>query len=161
VPVHIGLLGTVEARRDADPLPLPGLRLRGLLARLALDVDRPVPSGQLVDDLWGEAAPDGAGNALQALVSRLRRAVGAELVGTENGGYRLRLEPTAVDAAHFDQLIGAAEGAAPAAARQQLDRALALWRGPALSDLVELPFVATAAARLNERRARAVEARAR
>ena len=159
--MHIGLLGAVEARRGADPLPLPGQRLRGLLARLALDVDRPIRPTQLVDDLWGEAAPDGAGNALQALVSRLRRAVGPELVGTENGGYRLRLDPDAVDATHFDRLVAAAGSAEPAAARALLDQALALWRGPALTDLVELPFTATAVARLGERRARAVEARAR
>uniref|UniRef100_UPI001BDCEEDB AfsR/SARP family transcriptional regulator n=1 Tax=Pseudonocardia lacus TaxID=2835865 RepID=UPI001BDCEEDB len=109
--MHVGLLGTVEARRGTDPLPLPGVRLRGLLARLALDVDRPVPTSALVDDLWGAAAPDGAGNALQALVSRLRRAVGAELVGTEAGGYRLRLPPDAVDAARFERLVGDAAAA--------------------------------------------------
>jgi DNA-binding SARP family transcriptional activator len=158
--VHIGLLGAVEARRGADPLRLPGLRVRGLLARLALDADRPVPAAALVDDLWGGAPPDGAGNALQALVSRLRRAVGAELVGTEAGGYRLRLDRGGVDALRFDRLTAAAEGADPATARDLLGQALALWRGPALADLADLPFAAPAAARLDERRARAVEHRA-
>lgn len=158
--MRIGLLGSVEARRGDDPLPLPGLRLRGLLARLALDVGRSVPAGRLVDDLWGDAAPDGAGNALQALVSRLRRAVGAEVVDTVAGGYRLRLEPDAVDVTRFDRLLATAESAEPATARSLLDQALALWQGPAMADLAELPFVAAAAARLDERRARAVEGRA-
>ncbi|MCO1658972.1 BTAD domain-containing putative transcriptional regulator [Pseudonocardia humida] len=159
--MHVGLLGTVEVRRGADPLPLPGLRLRGLLARLALDADRPVPSSVLVDDLWGGAAPDGAGNALQALVSRLRRVIGADLVGTEAGGYRLRVPPDAVDAGRFERLTAEAETAGAGPARDLLGQALALWRGPALADLADLPFTATAATRLGERRARAVEGRAR
>jgi predicted ATPase/DNA-binding SARP family transcriptional activator len=160
--VHIGLLGAVEVRRGADPLPLPGLRLRGVLARLALDVDRPVSTSLLVDDLWGEAAPDGVGNALQALVSRLRRVTGPGLIATEAGGYRLLLSPGEVDASRFEQLVGEAESTTdPASARELLGRSLALWRGPALADLADLPFAAAAAARLGERRTRAVEARAR
>ncbi|MDT7556977.1 MAG: hypothetical protein QOI68_1447, partial [Pseudonocardiales bacterium] len=35
-----------------------GTLLRGLLARLALDVGRPVAVSTLVDDLWGSAPPD-------------------------------------------------------------------------------------------------------
>jgi DNA-binding SARP family transcriptional activator len=99
--VWIGLLGAVEVRPDGAgcaPVPLGGLRLRGLLARLALDAGRPVPVPALVDDLWGELPPGGAANALQALVSRLRRAVGTDVVGTVAGGYRLAVSVDAVDA---------------------------------------------------------------
>ncbi|QJY45067.1 BTAD domain-containing putative transcriptional regulator [Pseudonocardia broussonetiae] len=151
--MRIGLLGAVEAWPDAPgtAVPLPGLRVRGLLARLALDAGRPVGTAALVDDLWGEQPPDAAGNALQALVSRLRRAVGADLVGTEPGGYRLRIAPDAVDALRFDAL---------AADPARLTEALALWRGPALADVRDLPFAAAAADRLDERRAAAVERRA-
>jgi predicted ATPase/DNA-binding SARP family transcriptional activator len=159
--VHVGLLGVVEARRGDDPLPLPGLRLRGLLARLALAPDRTVPVALLVDDLWGDAPPDGAANALQALVSRLRRVVGAGVVVTDDGGYRLRVDGDAVDATRFDGLVAAAGGADPGTARELLGQALQLWRGPALADLTGLPFSTAAANRLDERRARAVEHRAR
>lgn len=95
-------------------------------------------------------------------MSRLRRVTGPDLIGTEAGGYRLRLGPDQVDTCRFERLAGEAEAAAdPAVARELLDRALGLWRGPALADLADLPFAAAAAVRLGERRARAVETRAR
>ena len=144
------MLGPVGARRGDTPVPLRGARLLGLLARLALDAGRPVGTSVLVDDLWGAAPPDGAGNALQALVSRLRRAIGPELVATDAGGYRLCVDPDAVDALRFGTL----------AASGDLDGALALWRGSALADVLDLPFAGPAAARLEERRAVVVEDRA-
>jgi predicted ATPase/DNA-binding SARP family transcriptional activator len=160
--VLIGLLGAVEARRDGASVPLGGLRVRGLLARLALDAGRPVPVSTLVDDLWGAQPPGSAANALQALVSRLRRAVGPDLVATAAGGYRLAAPIDAVDAAKFVELAAAASGAGdPRAAHALLGQALELWRGPALADVRELPFADPAAHRLAERRAAAVEERAR
>jgi predicted ATPase/DNA-binding SARP family transcriptional activator len=158
----IGLLGAVEAQRDGAPVPLGGLRVRGLLARLALDPGQPVPVAALVDDLWGEAPPCSAANALQALVSRLRRAIGADLVARVAGGYRLAVPADAVDAARFGGLVTAASGAGdPRTRHALLGQALAIWRGPALADVRELPFADPAAHRLAERRAAAVEDRAR
>ncbi|GAA5140090.1 BTAD domain-containing putative transcriptional regulator [Pseudonocardia adelaidensis] len=162
----IGLLGAVavvhDARRDGASVPLGGLRVRGLLARLALDAGHAVPVAALVDALWGDAPPGSATNALQALVSRLRRALGPELVATVAGGYRLEVPPDAVDAARFGDLVAAARGAGdPRAGHALLGQALGLWRGPALADVRELPFAEPAAHRLAERRAAAVEERAR
>ncbi|ODU04476.1 MAG: hypothetical protein ABT15_16540 [Pseudonocardia sp. SCN 73-27] len=167
--VRIGVLGSVAAwpsangavaPDDADAAP-PGLRLRGLLARLALDPGRPVTTEALVDDLWGEEPPDAVGNALQSLVSRLRRALGARLVVTVQGGYLLDLTADAVDAGRFGHLLATAKADGdPAVAASTLDEALALWRGPALADVRRLPFAEAAAARLEEQRAVAVETRA-
>ncbi|WP_219415813.1 ATP-binding protein [Pseudonocardia nigra] len=162
--MRITLLGAVEVRPDGagdGPLPLGGLRLRGLLARLALDAGHPVGLRALVDDLWGAAAPDEPGNALQALVSRLRRAIGTERVETTAAGYRLAVDPDAVDALRFTGLVTTSAAAAPAAAPALLTEALGLWRGPALADVRALPFAEPAAHRLDERRAIAVEERAR
>ncbi|WP_415952184.1 hypothetical protein [Streptomyces sp. KLOTTS4A1] len=53
-------------------MEIGGVRLRMLLARLALKGGRPVGADGLVDGLWGEHPPADAANALQALVSRLR-----------------------------------------------------------------------------------------
>ncbi len=153
--MRIGVLGTVDG-----PSGLSGVRLRGLLARLALDAGRPVSATMLVDDLW-ETPPDNAVNALQALVSRLRRVLGSELVATVPGGYRLAVDPGVVDATAFDALLADARAASPSIAHTLLGDALALWRGPALADVSELPFAGPAAARLAERRAVAVEERAR
>ena len=145
---------------STGPSGLSGVRLRGLLARLALDAGRPVSTAALVDGLW-ETPPENAANALQALVSRLRRSLAGELVVTEPGGYRLAVDPRSVDAVAFDALVTEARSAGPAQAHGLLGDALALWRGPALADVVELPFARPAAARLDGRRADAVDERAR
>lgn len=158
--MRIGLLGIVEVHTaDDGAVPLPGLRLRGLLARLALDGGQPVSASALVDALWGEQPP--GANALQALVSRLRRTIGADRVATVHGGYRLAVDPQHVDVVAFETLVERAGRATPPQAHALLGQALALWRGPALADLSELPFTAAAAARVDETRATAVEDRAR
>ncbi|MCW0213331.1 MAG: winged helix-turn-helix domain-containing protein, partial [Pseudonocardia sp.] len=166
--MRIGVLGTVAAWPAAPNGALPngggpddlapnGLRVRGLLARLALDPGRPVTADTLVDALWGDEPPDGAGNALQSLVSRLRRALGPDLVTTVGGGYLLRVPPDDVDALRFTRLTGFSATADPQAARGLLTEALGLWRGPALADVRRLPFADAAAERLAEQRAVAVE----
>ena len=54
---------------------VPGARLRALLIALALEPGRVVPKATLVDWIWGEHPPADAANALQRLVSRLRKAL--------------------------------------------------------------------------------------
>ncbi|BBF99740.1 MULTISPECIES: AfsR/SARP family transcriptional regulator [Pseudonocardia] len=160
--MEIRLLGTVSALDGSGTELLPaGPRLRGLLARLALDAGHPVDAGTLVDALWGPAPPSTA-NALQSLVSRLRRSLGADRVRSVPGGYRLDVGTGAVDALRFAALRRDA-GAEPdrARARDLLERALGLWSGPALADLREVPFAGPAAARLAEARAAVAEELAR
>src|SRR5207253_2360461 len=85
----------------------------------------------LVDALWGDEPPDTVTNALQALVSRLRRALGADVVERVNGGYRLALDPHEVDALRFTALVAQARRApGPAEARAPLAEA----PGPRLAD---------------------------
>ncbi|MFK0014519.1 BTAD domain-containing putative transcriptional regulator [Streptomyces sp. NPDC091027] len=146
------ILGVTEARDEAGvPLPTGGARLRALLAALALRAGRHVPVAELVDDVWGHDPPRDAPAALQALVARLRRALGGhEAVGfAPAAGYRLAASPDDVDLHRFSRL--AAEGGRqlatdPAAAARTLRAALALWRGPALADLPEPARTAHAAA---------------
>ncbi|MYV52474.1 BTAD domain-containing putative transcriptional regulator, partial [Streptomyces sp. SID3212] len=86
-----------------------------------------------------EEPPADAVGALQALVGRLRRALGGEAVASAPGGYRLAAGRDSVDLFRFERL--AADGAAalreddPERALALLDEALALWDGPALADL--------------------------
>ena len=154
--MRIGLLGPVTAGPDGVPAP-GGVLLRGALARLALDAGRSVATDVLVDALWGTDPPDTVTNALQALVARLRRALGAGVVATVPGGYRLTVDRQDVDALRFESLVAAARRLDPAQARPLLVEATALWRGPALADVRRLPFGEPAAARLEELRAAAVE----
>jgi len=74
--VQIAVLGPLEVRADAGaPVEVGGMRLRTLLILLALEPGRVVTTSRLIDGVWADERPAGAGNALQALVSRLRRAV--------------------------------------------------------------------------------------
>ncbi len=160
--VQIGMLGSFEVRTDdgvrAD---LPGARLRGLLIALALEPGHVVPKATLVDWIWGERPPADATNALQRLVSRLRKALPEGLVEGQTNGYRLRVEPDAVDAVRFERLVAHARNDADPRGVRRLREALALWRGAAMQD-VGLPDSAAfgaAVTRLEGLRLTAVEDR--
>ncbi|MEV7191480.1 BTAD domain-containing putative transcriptional regulator [Streptomyces sp. NPDC093510] len=136
------VLGPTRAvRPDGTPVPVGGARLRALLTALALHAGRPVPAPALVDEVWAGEPPADAVGALQALVGRLRRALGADAVVSVDGGYRLGARPDDVDVFRFDRLVGEggralADGDAAKAA-SVLDDALALWTGEPLADLPE------------------------
>jgi predicted ATPase/DNA-binding SARP family transcriptional activator len=160
-PVRYRILGTAQAfRPDGSPVPVGGARLRALLTVLALRPGRAVPAGLLTEEVWGDEPPADAPGALQALVGRLRRALGADAVRSVAGGYRLDAGPDDVDLHRFERL--ADEGARaladgdPAKAAVLLDDALALWHGPALADLPDRTVEAARceARRLEARRAR-------
>ncbi|MCZ6504887.1 MAG: winged helix-turn-helix domain-containing protein, partial [Actinobacteria bacterium] len=130
--MDIRILGPIEVRANGEALPLGGLRERALLALFALSPGQTISTDRLIDDLWGEDLPANPSNALQALVSRLRRAVGSDAVVTRAPGYFLNVPPEAVDATRFRALVDAAGNETDLAVRSQLfGEALSLWRGPA------------------------------
>ncbi|MBM7092343.1 winged helix-turn-helix domain-containing protein, partial [Streptomyces sp. S12] len=110
-PVRYRILGTTQAlHADGTVVPVGGARLRALLTVLALRAGRTVPVGTLVDEVWDGDPPADATGALQALVGRLRRTLGADTVASADGGYRLTAAPDDVDLHRFERL--AAEGTA-------------------------------------------------
>jgi predicted ATPase/DNA-binding SARP family transcriptional activator len=162
--VRIGILGPLEMRGDAgQPIEVGGPRLRALVIRLALDAGQTISIERLCGDLWPGDGPADSGNALQALVSRLRHAAGPGIVQHGAGGYRLAVPPEQVDAAEFERLVGVARAAAAGGDPEQgaavLREALRLWRGPALADVADAPFAAGPVARLEELRLAATEDR--
>ncbi|MET8297932.1 BTAD domain-containing putative transcriptional regulator [Streptomyces sp. NPDC005180] len=161
------ILGTTEARDEQTGAPLTpgGARLRALLAALALRAGAPAaaPVADLVDEVWGDDPPQDAPAALQALVARLRRALGSrDSIRTDpTGGYRLAAAREDVDLHRFTRLaaLGAEQLATdPATAATTLREALSLWRGPALADLPE-PARTTHAAAPEARRTAALRDR--
>ena len=139
-PVRYRILGTTQAlRSDGTPVPVGGARLRALLTVLALRPGRAVPAAVLVDEVWGADPPADATGALQALVGRLRRSLGADTIASEEGGYRLCAAADDIDLHRFERLAGEGTRALadgdPGKAAVILDDALALWHGPALADL--------------------------
>lgn len=159
------MLGPFEVRTDdGSSVDVPGARLRGLLIALALRPGHAVPKASLVDWIWGGLPPADATNALQRLVSRLRKALPDGVIEGQTDGYRLRLAPDAVDAVRFERLVTAAQAArAEDGARRigLLREAQDLWRGAAMQD-VGLPDSAAfdaAVARLEGLRLTATEER--
>ena len=147
-----------------------GSRLqRRLLAVLLVHARTVVSADRLVDILWGSQPPANARQSLWTCVARLRRTLADqegtprdELLVTRPPGYLLAAEPEQIDAGLFEHLVGAATRVAadePRAAADLLDRALALWRGPALQEFADEPFAAAEAARLDELRLTATEDR--
>ncbi|MCX5069608.1 tetratricopeptide repeat protein [Micromonospora lupini] len=159
--VQISLLGPLQVRVDpTTTIEIHGARLRRLLILLALAPGRVMSVAHLVDALWEDEPPAAAGNALQALVSRLRRAVPGLGVDARPGGYQLTVDPEAVDLHRFEAAVLAGRALLPAdpgAARKLLDEALALWRGSALADVADAPFARAPLARLDELRLTATE----
>ncbi|WP_026316721.1 BTAD domain-containing putative transcriptional regulator [Actinokineospora enzanensis] len=157
--MRIGVLGSFEVcADDGVPLDVPGARLRALLVALALEPGRVVPKSTLVDWIWGENPPADAANALQRLVSRLRKVLPAGSVDGQPNGYRLVTEPDTVDAVRFERLVAQARDHADP---RRLREALALWRGAAMADvgLQDSDAFDAAATRLEALRLTALEDR--
>ncbi|MDX6261071.1 MAG: hypothetical protein QOH84_2759 [Kribbellaceae bacterium] len=130
------MLGSFEVRAgDGRLADVPGARLRGLLIALALEAGRTVPKAMLVDWIWGEQPPAEAANALQRLVSRLRKVLPEGSVEGQPEGYRLAVRPEAVDAVRFEQLVGQARNEKDPERVLLLRQALGLWRGAAMQDV--------------------------
>ncbi|WP_130343867.1 BTAD domain-containing putative transcriptional regulator [Herbihabitans rhizosphaerae] len=131
--MQIRMLGSFEVHTDDGVLAdVPGARLRGLLIALALEPGHVVPKATLVDWIWGEHPPADAANALQRLVSRLRKALPEGSVDGQTNGYRLTVAPDAVDAVRFERLVVKARDDDDP---RRLREALALWRGAAMQDV--------------------------
>ena len=143
------LLGPLEVRVGARPVPITSRHQRALLAALALRPGETLSADRLIDALWGERPPPTAPKALQVQVSKLRRLLEAPVLTTGDGGYELRLPDEAVDAVRFERLL----------AQQRPREALALWRGDALGDLLPGPVLAAETSRLEDSRRGALEHR--
>ncbi|MEU2287239.1 BTAD domain-containing putative transcriptional regulator [Streptomyces sp. NPDC013178] len=134
---------------QGEPVALAGSRIGSLVIRLVLARGRPVAAERLIDDLWGEDPPAHPVNAVQALVSRLRRLVPGLPVTSGPPGYTLAVAPDAVDLWRFEEL--AARGHAelehrPDLAARTLREALGLWRGEEFPEASGALFVQAPAA---------------
>jgi DNA-binding SARP family transcriptional activator len=161
--LELRILGPLELVRDGSSVALGGPLERAVLALLALRSGATVSRERLISDLWGDDPPVTAVSVLQTYVSHLRRALPEERLVTRAPGYALRLEPGELDLHAFEELAlegrdALASGDAATAA-DRLRQALALWRGPALADVVKAEFGRIEAARLEELRLAALEER--
>lgn len=151
------ILGPLQVT-DGGPVALGGFRQQLVLAVLLSRVNQDLPTGWLVDAVWGEHAPRTARKTLQAYVARLRHLLGPDLESTGTG-YRLRVRDRDLDAALFEQRADSAHDLLadnPASAAAELRAALGLWRGLPFGELADRPALVPEAERLRERRLEAL-----
>jgi predicted ATPase/DNA-binding SARP family transcriptional activator len=161
---EFAILGPLEIRRDGRPLVLPAPRPRALLVILLVHANRAVSVDELCDELWDQQPPTSARAALQVHVAALRRALGAAAARlvTRPPGYVLELDDDQLDARRFERALGEAQrtrAAGGAGVAERLRAALALWRGPALTEFADLRCARDEAVRLEELRLGALEGR--
>jgi DNA-binding SARP family transcriptional activator len=161
------VLGSFEiifaGKNIAPTAPKP----RQVVALLTLRRNSVVRTSELIDELWEDNPPVSAMTTLQTYIYKLRKIFqkcGApEILQTRPAGYMLAIPDEKVDLFWFEQAIK--EGRAilergdPARAAEILADALAMWRGPALADVIVGNLLSAYVARLEEVRFRALELR--
>jgi DNA-binding SARP family transcriptional activator len=168
--VRFNVLGAMEVRTGDEMVDLGPRMVRAVLAALLVEVNKPVTTDRLIDQLWGENPPATAGSALQVHISALRRTLEPDrrrgeppgIVLTQGSGYVLRVDPANVDAWRFEagtlEACRELAGGRPRRVREKADEALSLWRGQPYADLAFESFVQPEIARLEQLRSTAMEA---
>ncbi|MFI7100764.1 BTAD domain-containing putative transcriptional regulator [Streptomyces sp. NPDC050161] len=168
--MRFNLIGPFEIIADDGRVCVPSApKVCQTLALLLSRHNEVVTPDCLIQELWGESPPRSAVTAVQTYVYSARRIfvkerlapTGRTLLSTKPPGYLMELEDGEVDTRIFENLLarGHAEFRAgnPECAVQQLRRALALWRGPALCNVPVGNVLAGHTAHLEELRIHALE----
>jgi DNA-binding SARP family transcriptional activator/tetratricopeptide (TPR) repeat protein len=157
------VLGPLRVWRQAEPVDLGPVQRRVVLSVLLINAYHPLGREQLIDAVWGEAAPRWAVNLLQRDMSGLRHALEPERTERSapsclqwtDAGYLLDLSHSSLDLADFDELVGRAKkarsGGKNTEAARLLRSALELWHGPLCSGL-RSPLIDAERDRLLEKR---------
>ncbi|MEO7803682.1 MAG: BTAD domain-containing putative transcriptional regulator, partial [Actinomycetota bacterium] len=162
------ILGTVEVVHEDRSVDLGPPLEKAILARLLIEAGRILSLDRLIEDLWEGEPPASANVSIRVRISKLRKALSASGTGTEirtqQPGYVLMLDPAdSLDWSLFEALHNkgrtALQGGDIEASIRDLDAALSLWRGPALSGIGHPPFALGEIAKLEEARLAAVEDR--
>ncbi len=140
-PARFQLLGPVRLLDGKRQVPIGGPGVRGLLALLALNVNKVVGLDEIIDALWGHDPPATARTIVHGNVSHLRRVLrdvqgdhpdGAQIL-TSPPGYQLTVASDRIDVHRARAILERASTAKPEAASELLAEALALWQGPELA----------------------------
>ena len=111
------LLGPFEVVDHDRLLALGGRKQRSLLAILVLHANEVVSTDRLIDELWARPRRATAAKSIQLYVSGLRKELGEGRLVTRAPGYMLRVEPSELDLARFEQLLVEARATDPEDAR--------------------------------------------
>jgi predicted ATPase/DNA-binding SARP family transcriptional activator len=157
------VLGPLRLRVGNQWTKLSAPKQRTILGLLLVNANHVVSFDRVLEEVWGDRQPAGGIRTLRYQVSKLRDSLEPNrtrgesgVLGTEAGGYVLHADSAEIDAQRFERLAG--EGARAltdgriAAAREQLEEGLGLWRGEAFADFRYEQFAQGEIARLEETR---------
>ena len=160
------VLGPLTLGDGPDRCVVTPRKVEILLAALLARAGRVVASGDLGTEIWGGRPPRRADATLHVYVSQLRKLLarfGAHACAVETlaPGYALRLGTARTDLRTFEELMrkgrDEARGGAFETAIELLEKALSLWRGPALGNLRDGPIVSGFAMHCEELRLECLE----
>lgn len=164
--MRIGLLGPLTLSFDGVPVAPPAPRTRRALIFLALHAGHVVRPDRLADAVWPDDPPANVVRAVHSLVYRLRHQLPVEAAAAlpvvwHAPGYALDVDRAEIDVHVFEARLDTAHEALAteaAAAREQFEAALDLWRGEPLLDVADDPWALAESRRLEERYVAAREA---
>ncbi|MEU9336274.1 AfsR/SARP family transcriptional regulator [Streptomyces sp. NPDC048290] len=176
--MQIKTLGPLVAQENQISLVPSAGKPRQVLSLLALNANRAISVGTLIEEIWGDDPPRSYATTLQTYILQLRRnldaalkaaqgdgdrATAKDILVTQHNGYLLRVNPRDIDVHEFEALSDRARSAASsgedAAASALFTEALSLWNGPPLVDVSIGRVLEPEVMRLKEARLAAVEGR--
>ncbi|WP_410604710.1 BTAD domain-containing putative transcriptional regulator [Amycolatopsis sp. lyj-90] len=170
--LRVQALGSLRAWLDGAEVDLGPARQRAVFAVLATRATKqPVTRAELIQAVWGDAAPASAKGSVHTYISGLRRILEPDrtrwstdgILLSDGTGYRLRLEDSYLDIDAFARLRDTArsfhQNGDAVRAVETLDSALALWSGDVLSG-VPGPYAESLRNSLSDHRVLALEMRA-
>lgn len=139
-PFVFRVLGSVEAETGGRTVPLGGAKQRTVLAAMLLAGGRPLSDDRLKALLWGYEPPATATAQLYTYISQLRKCLGTGVrLERYAHAYRLDTRGAFFDWTAFESLVDRGRADLTAglytAAADHLGQALALRRGPVLSNV--------------------------
>jgi len=150
--VEFLILGPLEVREGENVIRLGAPKQRALLGVLLLNPNETVSTVRLIDELWGEEPPATAEKLVQGYVHALRKQLGDGVLETRAPGYRIVLDAASFDLTEFERLTQEARTAPLPRSIELRRRALALWRGQPLANVILEGSAHNALARLDELR---------
>lgn len=165
-PVEFRILGPLEVDVDKRRIALGSSKIQIFLASLLLRPTQSVTLDRLSGSIWPQAPLSAEANlrtyayTLRMLFDRAFPGLGGA-VKTVRGGYRLTIPRDALDLHLFESRMDEAEKLVELGRLRQAadhyERALGLWRGKPLDDVVGGPLLLTETAWLEERFVAATE----
>ncbi|WP_329013860.1 AfsR/SARP family transcriptional regulator [Streptomyces sp. NBC_00690] len=163
--MEIKILGPISLTCEKETIRIRSFKQRTILALLACSNGAVVSVDRLMDALWQGASPPSAGKNLQVYIWHLRRLLeshGAlDRIRYAPPGYQLMLRPGELDLVLFQQHAQEARRAGDRGDHQQaaeyFRKALSIWQGEALADVLSIPALYAESVHLDELRLTVLE----